>query len=96
MKPINEYSFKDFKHMIRSANPTDHWYFSRGVYGGYYADYRPDYPDKTAADFTIYLGCDRVTLYQETATIPTVKQYSDMMDLLRDISEMELCRVASA
>lgn len=93
MKLLNAYSFQDFKNMIRSANLTDHWFFSQGVYGGYYADYRPGYPDKTAADFTVYLcnGSDspRLTVYQETATIPTIKQYSDMMDLLRDIQNME-------
>ena len=91
MKPLNEYSFQDFKNMIRSANPTGHWFFSQGVYGGYYADYRPGYPDKTAADFTVYMNSDipRLTIYQETATIPTIKQYSDMMDLLRDIQNME-------
>lgn len=93
MKPLNEYSFQDFKHMVRSANPTDHWFFSQGFYGGYYADYRPGYPDKTDADFTVSLcnGSDklRLTIYQETATIPIIKQYSDMMDLLRDIQNME-------
>lgn len=93
MKPLTEYSFREFKQLILyAAKSADPWYFSQ-TREGYYADYRPDYPNNTAADFTVYLcnGCDkpRLTIYQETATIPTVKQYSDMMDLLRDISKME-------
>lgn len=93
MKPINEYSFRGFRQLIvQTAANAGHWYFSQ-TRDGYYADYRPEYPNKTAADFTVYLcnGSDkpRLTLYQETATIPTIKQYSDMMDLLRDIQNME-------
>lgn len=93
MKPLNEYSFRGFKQLIlRAAKSADPWYFSQ-TKDGYYGDYRPDSPNKTAADFTVYLctGSDkpRLTIYQETATIPTVKQYSDMMELLRDIQNME-------
>ena len=93
MKPLTEYSFRGFKQLILcAAKSADLWYFSQ-TKDGYYADYRSDYPNKTAADFTVYLcnGSDkpRLTIYQETATIPTVKQYSDMMDLLRDIQNME-------
>lgn len=94
MKPINEYSFTDFKRLIlHAAASAEPWYFSQTIEGYYYADYRPEYPNKTAADFTVSLcnGSDkpRLTIYQETATIPTIKQYSDMMDLLRDIQNME-------
>lgn len=93
MKFLMVYSFREFKRVILyAAKSADPWYFSQ-TKDGYYADYRPDYPNKTAADFTIYL-CNssdkpRLTLYQETATIPTVKQYSNMLDLLRDIQNME-------
>ena len=93
MKPLDEYSFRGFKQLILyAAKSTDPWYFSQ-TKDGYYADYRPGHPNKTAADFTVCLcnGSDkpRLTVYQETATIPTIKQYSDMMDLLRDIQNME-------
>ena len=93
MKLLDEYSFRGFKQLILyAAKRADPWRFSQ-TKDGYYADYRPDYPNKTAADFTVYLcnGSDkpRLTVYQETATIPTIKQYSDMMDLLRDIQDME-------
>ena len=93
MKPLTEYSFRGFKQLIlQAAASADPWYFSQ-TKDGYYADYRPDYPNKTAADFTVYLcnGSDkpRLTLYQETAAIPTIKQYSDMLDLMQDIQNME-------
>lgn len=92
---IEPLSFIGFRRCILSASKADkeNWYFSQ-TRGGYYADYRPDYPRKTSADFYIYLDNSvypaRLTMYQDTATIPTVKQYSGMDALQEDLKNMEI------
>ena len=93
MKPLNEYSFSDFKEMILAASKNaEEWFFSQSR-DCWFADYKPNYPEKTAADFTIV--CDhssprpRLTIYQDTATIPTIKQYSRADRLTGDLLRMD-------
>lgn len=93
MKPLNEYSFTKFKSLIiNSAGNNTDWYFSQSK-NCYFADYRPNYPEKTAADFTIVLDHSslrpRFTLYQDTATLPTIKQYSTAPGLTADLYHMK-------
>lgn len=94
MKPLNEWSFSKFRSLIMSAskNPYDEWFFSQSR-NCWYADYRPKYPEKTAADFTIVVDHStpnpRMTIYQDTATLPTIKQYSNVHELTADLRNME-------
>ena len=93
MKQLNEIGFTDFKSIIiNSAGHHEEWYFSQAL-DCYYADYRPSYPEKTAADFTIVLDHSvprpRFTLYQDTATLPTIKQYSTVKSLTADLYHMK-------
>ena len=93
MKPLNEYGFTDFKSAIlTAAKVKDNWYFTQ-TRDCYYADYRPSYPEKTAADFTVMLDhshtISRLNIYADTATIPTIKQYSKIEELQKELSEME-------
>ena len=92
MKPLNEYGSKEFRMIIlNSVKDKDNWYFSQ-TREAYYADYRPSYPQKTAADFTIVLDHSpvksRITVYSDTALVPIINQYSSMEDLLHDLREM--------
>ena len=93
MKPLNEYGFTEFKSaVLNSAKVKDNWFFSQ-CRDAYYADYRPRYPERTAADFTVCLDHghtnSRVAIYADTATLPIIKQYSNMQDLQKELSEME-------
>lgn len=93
-KPLNEYSFRDFKSAIVAAvRGTQGWYFSQ-TRTAYYADFRPHYPHRTAADFSVSLDHSlprpRITLYADTACIPTIAQYSDIDELCEDLKKMEV------
>lgn len=92
MKPINEYSFTEFKSLILGASKnSNEWFFTQTA-TGYYADYRPKYPERTAADFTVAIDFSvinpRMTIYQDTACLPTIKQYSKVSDLTDDLCAM--------
>ena len=56
-------------------------YFSQSQ-RGYYADYRPAYPDKTPADFTVYQDMDEtVRVYgNPDALVPTIDTFTDLAD----------------
>ena len=93
MKPLNEYSCTEFRSMILSASKdTENWFFSQSR-NCWFADYKPCYPDKSAADFTIVfnhsLPRPRLTIYQDTVTLPTIKQYSRFDELAADLRNME-------
>ena len=75
-----------FKNGVLSAMPESerkHIFFSQ-TKTAYYADYRPKYPEKSAADFLIYAdvvtGC--ATLSANTAAVPTIKRYADFEQLV--------------
>ena len=93
-KSLAEFGFSDFRREITQAAKANaqHFYFTQSR-GAYYADYRPVYPDHSAADFTVCLcfesAVPRLTMYQETACLPTIKQYHTMSGLLYDIQRME-------
>lgn len=92
MKPLNEWSFTEFKHLIWGASKNrDEWYFSQSR-DSWFADYRPNYPERTAADFTIVVDHSipnpRMTIYQDTALLPTINQYSDILELAADLRDM--------
>ena len=93
MKPLNEYSFSEFRSMILSTSKNaENWFFSQSR-NCWFADCKPCYPEKSAADFTIV--CDhslprpRLTIYQDTATLPTIKQHSRFDELAADLRNME-------
>lgn len=93
MKPINEYSFVDFKSLILGASKNcNEWFFTQTA-TGYYANYRPKYPERTAADFTVALDFGvanpRMTIYRDTACLPTIKQHHSADDLSNDLRGME-------
>ena len=91
---LSEMGFSDFRREIKRAagKSAERFYFSQSL-EAYYADYRPTYPERSAADFTVSLcfgsAVPRLTMRQETATIPTVKQYLTMAGLLFDLARME-------
>lgn len=92
MKTLDEYGFADFKSRICGV-VRDHanWYFSQ-TKDAYYADYRPRYPQKSAADFTIVLDFShtttRLSVYADTALVPIIRQYSSMDCLICDLLKM--------
>ena len=93
-KPLSEIGMSDFKREITKAAGKNsvYFYFTQSR-DAYYADYRPAYPERTAADFCVSLcfgaAVPRLTMYQETAAVPTIKQYHTMSGLLFDLSMME-------
>jgi hypothetical protein len=93
MTQLNEISFTEFKSIIiNSAGHVEEWCFAQSR-NCFFADYRPSYPEKTAADFTIVLDHSnirpRFTIYQDTATLPTIKQYSTVKSLTADLIHMK-------
>ena len=91
MKPLNDIGFAEFRSdILKSASDKNGWSFTQ-TRSAYYADYRPKYPEDTAADFTVCLnfGTPRghLTLYGNTgALVPTIKQYSSMDELLIELA----------
>ena len=78
--------------MILSASKNaENWYFSQTA-TAYYADYRPKYPEKTAADFTVMLDFGhtkaRLNIYADTALVPIIRQFSNMQDLITELHNM--------
>ncbi len=59
--------------------------------GVYYADYRPQYPLRTAGDFLI--ACDwitgKLTMRAETATVPTIIEFNSLEELTEAIRNMD-------
>lgn len=92
MKPLNEYGFSGFRSMILSASKdAENWYFSQTA-TAYYADYKPKYPEKTAANFTVMLDFGhanaRLNIYADTALVPIIRQFSSMQDLITELRNM--------
>lgn len=83
---------RQFKDKVRNAINVDEDCLSFSTMSNmHYADYRPKYPDTSAADLTISLnwitgeGEIRGNLQ---ALIPTTKKYKDFTSMLKDLSEM--------
>ena len=92
MKHLNEWSFTEFRSDIASTiKDHENWYFSQTA-TAYYADYRPKYPEKTAADFTVMLDFGhanaRLNIYADTALVPIIRQFSNMQDLITELYNM--------
>ena len=93
-KNLSEFGFFDFRREINRAakRNANNFYFTQ-TRDAYYADYRPAYPKRTTADFTVCLlfgsSAPRLSMYQGTACVPTIKQYHTMSELLYDLSKME-------
>lgn len=84
----------EFKNGILSAMPESnrqHVFFSQTV-TAHYADFRPKYPEKSAADFLItsdfVKGC--ITLSADTAAVPVIKEYDSFEQLLDELKNMEV------
>ena len=95
MKPLNEWSFSDFKRQINRVFNRHGIFFSL-TRDAYYMQYSPAYPEKTAADILVCLcfatPTPRITLYGNTEndhTPCTIKQYSDFKDLLCDLKNAD-------
>lgn len=92
MKPLDEYGYIEFKSRILGVvKDKADWYFCQ-TKDAYYADYRPRYPQKNAADFTIVLdfshATTRLSVYAGTALVPIINQYCSMEDLLHELRRM--------
>lgn len=93
IKPLNEIGFTEFRHgIMNSTKEKKAWFFTQ-TKTAYYADYRPRYPDRTAADITVCLDFGaahgRLSIYGNLdALIPTIKQYDGMSKLYFDIENM--------
>ncbi len=81
-------SFKEFREEIGKVVPEESLHFSV-MSDTYYADYKPKYPEKTAADMSIcycFLS-DEASVYGNLeALVPTVKRckgLDDLIDLLK-------------
>ena len=88
MKPLDEIGFSEFKRWIsRTSLNINDWFFTQSR-TAYYADYRPKYPDHTAADFTVCLNFGvvrgRLTIYaHDGSLVPTIKYYRNMEELMK-------------
>lgn len=84
--------FKDFCNNIVEAagDKRNDFCFSQTLMG-YYADYRPKFPEKSSGDFLIaydhFKG--KITISANTAAIPIIKKYTSFQDLLCELSNME-------
>ena len=68
------------------------WNFSQ-CRDGYSAGYAPKYPEKTAADFTVFYNtCDNTwTLYAETACVPIIRKFDSFEELAGQAHEPARC-----
>lgn len=59
--------------------------------GVYYAEYRPKFPEESAADFLITHNSvtGKTTLSADTAAVPIIKTYETFDSLLSELKEME-------
>lgn len=84
--------FNDFCNAIIGivGNKIKYFYFSQTL-TGYYADYRPQFPEKSNGDFLIAYDHfkDKITISADTSTIPIIKQCVSIQDLLNSLSNME-------
>lgn len=84
--------FNDFCNAIIETvgNKRKDFYFSQTL-TGYYADYRPQFPEKSNGDFLIAYDHfkDKITISADTLAVPIIKQYISIQDLLSSLSNME-------
>lgn len=84
--------YKDFCNNIIEAvgDKRKDFYFSQTLVG-YYAEYRPKFPEKSTGDFLIAYDHfkDKITISADTLTIPIIKKYTAIQDLLYELSHME-------
>lgn len=64
----------------------DDLYFSQTV-AGYYMEYKPKYPEKSAADFIIYqdLNGSMSVHGNLEALVPTIQKYEDIEDFEKNL-----------
>lgn len=93
-------TFSDFKSFIEkhAANyNSEQWFFAQHR-DGYSAQYAPRFPEKTAADFSIF-GCDEDcvwTLYAETSCVPILRTFKSSEELASTLQNMDVCEVADS
>lgn len=88
-------NFKIFKKQIKrilqkiDIYNEENIYFSQTV-SGYYAEYKPLYPETSAADFVIYKGLtESVSIHAHSASLlPTIKHFENMADFYNYISNI--------
>lgn len=84
--------FNDFCNaiIVSVGDKRKDFYFSQTL-TGYYADYRPQFPERSNGDFLIAYDHfkDKITISADTSTIPIIKQYISIQDLLNSLSDIE-------
>lgn len=86
-------TMKSFKNIIRRllAADDEHLYFSQ-TRDEYFADYKPNYPEKSAADLTIsvnhWKGTGKIR-GNFGALIPTINKYDDLKSLFNTLKQAE-------
>lgn len=90
-KSISAEQFKNGIKLMLKTNEDDLSFSTMN--NMFYADYHPNYPEKSAADMTI--SYNWVTREGEIrgnlqALIPTIKKYNGFLFMLKDLKEMEV------
>ena len=87
-------TMEQFRFSINAAIPranVKHMYYSQTA-TTYYADFRPEYPEKSRADFLIAYEwlAERLTLIAETASAPIIEEFKNVEQMLDRLKNMEL------
>ena len=84
--------FNDFCNAIIETvgDKRKDFYFSQTLMA-YYADYRPHFPEKSNGDLLIAYDHlkDKITISADSSTIPTIKRYISIQDLLNSLSDIK-------
>ena len=85
---VSKIGAKEFKNRVKAKLmqidgniKEDNLYFSQTV-TGYYMEYKPEYPNRSNADFIVYQDLNgSISVHGNmSALVPTIKKYEDIND----------------
>ena len=79
---------KDIVRRINTLPNADDFYVSQ-LRDGVSIGYAPRYPEKTPADFSVYLSAGTIKMYSPTPTVAIIKEYSSLNELFKDLENMD-------
>ena len=79
---------EEFNGKIKAAMGDRKGLFLSQTSASFYAEYRPKFPEESAADFLIAYDCSNgtVTLSADTACVPILKRYGTFDEFLNEFN----------